>query len=527
VHRTQLLPVLAACLALAACNRTKPTAPAASKQGSANRVEAPEPLLPDEDGGTAEANRRTLTLPTNFGKRTGDLDEMVRERAIRALVIIDPIGFFYLSGRPRGIQYEVLEGFEKFANRKLKTGKLPVKVVFLPMRPDQLEAALTQGVGDLIAQGVVITPEREQRLAFSRPLLKNVSQVVLTGSSLADVSSFDGLAGTPIYANPLTTYYDNLQKLNDLRRSDGKPALDVRPADKNLSDHDLIEMVNAGLIPATVAHRERAELWAKVLPNVKVHPELQVARGGELAWVMRKNTPRLKALVDEFLEDHAAGSLFGNTLLHRYLQDTKWIKDSLAPEEMRKFVAYSQFFKKYASEYNFDYLMIAAQGYQESLLDQDKKSPAGAVGVMQVIPKFAAADPINIPDVRDAEGNIHAGAKMLHHIAVTRFNEPGIDRMNKTLFALASYNAGPNRIARLRTRAKEEGLDPNVWFGNVELEAAKDIGQETVNYVGNIYKYYVAYKLAVLRRPERAAAVQRTEPPFAAFVKALVSFHTR
>jgi membrane-bound lytic murein transglycosylase MltF len=59
----------------------------------------------------------------------------------------------------------------------------------------------------------------------------------------------------------------------------------------------------------------------------------------------------------------------------------------------------------------------------------------------------------------------------------------------------AAYNAGPSRISRLRSRAKDEGLDPNQWFGNVELVAAKEVGQEPVQYVTNIYKYYVAYKL--------------------------------
>src|SRR5262249_54757637 len=151
----------------------------------------------------------------------------------------------------------------------------------------------------------------------------------------------------------------------------------------------------------------------------------------------------------------------------------------------------------YSAEYNFDYLMIAAQGYQESQLDQNKRSPVGAVGVMQVIPKYAGANPINIPNVRDADGNIHAGAKILHNIATNYFNDPGIDPLNKTLFTFASYNAGPSRIAHLRERAQDDGLDPNKWFGNVELEAAKEIGQETVTYVSNIYKYYVAYKLTL------------------------------
>ena len=105
-----------------------------------------------------------------------------------------------------------------------------------------------------------------------------------------------------------------------------------------------------------------------------------------------------------------------------------------------------------------------------------------------------------------ADGNIHAGVKMLRNIADTYFNDPKIDPMNKTLMVFASYNAGPNRIAKLRKEAADTGLDPNVWFGNVELVAAKEIGQETVTYVSNIYKYYVAYKLALEQRELRHKA---------------------
>jgi membrane-bound lytic murein transglycosylase MltF len=120
-----------------------------------------------------------------------------------------------------------------------------------------------------------------------------------------------------------------------------------------------------------------------------------------------------------------------------------------------------------------------------------------------VIPKYAAAKPIGIANVNTADGNIHAGVKMLRNIDDTYFKDPAIDRTNKTMFVFASYNAGPNRIARLRRKASQMGLDPNVWFGNVELVVAKDIGQETVTYVSNIYKYYVAYKMALEQRQTR------------------------
>jgi membrane-bound lytic murein transglycosylase MltF len=307
----------------------------------------------------------------------------------------------------------------------------------------------------------------------------------------------------------LTVYDDNLEKVSEARRKAGKPALDIRAADENLFDDDLIEMLNVGLIPATVTTSSRADLWAQTLPNIRPHPELAVASGVDLGWVMRKDNPQLKQLVDEFVATHAAGTLFGNTLLHRYRQNAKWIKNSTSPEEMRKFNAYVTLFKKYATEYNFDYLMLAAQGYQESLLDQDKKSAAGAVGVMQVIPKFAAASPINIVNVGTADGNIHAGAKMLRNITERYFNDPGISPLNKTLFTFASYNAGPNRIARLRRKTRRDGLDPNKWFGNVELEGAKDVGQETVTYVGNIYKYYVAYKLTLDQKEQKASTASK------------------
>ena len=490
-------------MALSGCEKKQPppanaNGPQAEAVKSSSSAEA-SGVVPEGSG--EEATKGTLSLPTGFGKRTGDLDDMVKARSIRALLIVNPIGFFYDQGRPQGIQYEALEEFQKFVNQKMKPGKLPVNVVYLPMRPDQLESALTQGLGDIIAQGIVVTPEREQRVTFSTPIEQNVSHVIVTGPALENISSFDDLVGKRIYVNPLTVAYENLTKMNEARQAAGKPPLDIEPADKNLSDDDLVEMVNAGLIPATVVTKQRADLWAQVLPKIKAHPDLVVSSGENLAWVMRKNNPQFQQLVDEFVQTHAAGTSFGNTLLRRYLQNTKWIKDSTSTAEMQKFDQYVAYFKKYAAEYNFDYLMMAAQGYQESLLDQDRKSHVGAVGIMQVMPKLAAANPINVPNVSsDADANIHAGVKMMRNIADTYFNDPGIDPLNKTLFVFASYNAGPNRIVRLRKKAQADGLDPNKWFGNVELEVAKDVGQETVNYVSNIYKYYVAYKLTVAQK---------------------------
>ena len=173
---------------------------------------------------------------------------------------------------------------------------------------------------------------------------------------------------------------------------------------------------------------------------------------------------------------------------------------------MKRFDELSKYFKKYATQYKFEWLLLVAQGYQESGLDQTTRSPVGAIGVMQVMPTTAKDRNVNIPDIHLVEPNIHAGAKYMRFLVDQYFDEPGIDKVNRHLFAFAAYNGGPNRIARLRREAAAQGLDPDKWFNNVELLAAQQIGRETVQYVSNIYKYYVAYKLVLDRAEERNAA---------------------
>jgi hypothetical protein len=151
---------------------------------------------------------------------------------------------------------------------------------------------------------------------------------------------------------------------------------------------------HGSLLGPPIRTTRRAALWAQVLDHIQPHADLAMATGGQLAWVMRKNNPQLKQLVDEFVSSHAVGTSYGNTLVRRYLQNTKWVKDSTSAEEMKKFETNLELFQKYSGEFDFDYLMIAAQGYQESLPDQSKKNPSGAVGIMQVIPNTRRQIPL-------------------------------------------------------------------------------------------------------------------------------------
>ena len=164
---------------------------------------------------------------------------------------------------------------------------------------------------------------------------------------------------------------------------------------------------------------------------------------------------------------------------------------------MQRFRDTAPIFLKYANQYDFDWLMRMAQAYQESRLDHATKSPAGAVGIMQIKPSTAADKRVNIKDINQLENNVHAGTRYMRFLRDHYFGDSDMNETEKTLFAFAAYNAGPSRLINLRREAAAAGLDPNVWFGNVEVIAARRIGRETVQYVSNIYKYWMTYRLTL------------------------------
>jgi membrane-bound lytic murein transglycosylase MltF len=280
----------------------------------------------------------------------------------------------------------------------------------------------------------------------------------------------------------------------------------IRPADENLEDGDILEMVNTGVVPITVVDSVAAEFYRKLLPNLTIRKDLEIASGGMLAWAMRKGTPRLRSEVDQFLRGHHVGTTFGNVVTRRYFRDNPWIRNPTRPEDRHRFDEVVGAFRKYGAEFDLDPLLLLAQGYQESGLDQHRRSHAGAIGVMQIKPSTAAGAPIGITGVDRLENNVRAGAKYLRFIIDRYYRDQPMTPLDKEIFAIASYNAGPARIAKLRRQAQELGLDPNRWFQNVELVVSREIGRETVDYVGNIYKYYLTYNLLEQRQRARDSA---------------------
>jgi len=436
-------------------------------------------------------------------KWRGDFDGMAERREIRALVVYSRTFYFLDKGKQRGASYELLKEFEKFVNKKLKAKTLKVRIIFIPVTRDQLIPWLVEGRGDIAAANLTITPLRQKQVDFSDPWIPDVQELLVTGPSAPPVKNLDDLAGKEIHVRPSSSYYESLVQLNQSFQKTGKHKMKLVAADEIFQDEDLAEMVNAGLIPMIIMDSHKAQFWGQIFDNIKVHPDIAVRTRGEIAWAFRKNSPKLKAMVNEFFKGHKKGTLMGNILLKRYLRDTKYVKNSTTQNDMEKFRSMVALFEKYAGQYDFDYLMIGAQAYQESGLDQSKRSPAGAVGVMQLLPSTAADPNVGIPDIEKLDKNIHAGTKYLRFIVDRYFKDEQMDDVNKMLFAFAAYNAGPARVSGLRNKAAKIGLDPNVWFHNVEVVAAREIGRETVQYVSNIYKYYIVYRRLVDQREIR------------------------
>jgi membrane-bound lytic murein transglycosylase MltF len=375
--------------------------------------------------------------------------------------------------------------------------------------PDHARQAIRrarEGRGDVAAGNITITEARQKIVDFGVPTNRNVSEIIVTGPGAPELRTLDDLAGQVVEVRPSTSYYESLVALSQRLEKEGKPAIRIVALPDEIEDEDKLDMVNVGLIEITVTDDWIAKIWAPFLKNVKLRPDLAVHAGGQTAWAIRKNSPQLRAELDAFLESRIDKGV-DRVILKNVSAMARRMHKATGADEMRKFEATIDLFRKYGGQYHFDYLMLAAQGYQESRLDQDAKSHVGAIGIMQVMPETGKE--LKVGDIRKLEPNVHAGSKYLATLMDKYFQDAKFDEQNRTLFAFASYNAGPGNIRKVRRIAEQEGLNPDVWFNNVEHVAAKRIGQEPVQYVRNIFKYYVGYKLAQQVAEERAKAVEK------------------
>jgi membrane-bound lytic murein transglycosylase MltF len=414
--------------------------------------------------------------------------------------------YFNDKGAQRGLVADAIKDFEIDLNKKYRIKNRPITVVALPTTREALIPGLLDGRGDIAMGNLTITPERARRVDFSVPTGKAVREIVITGPASPPLADLDGLAGHEVHVRRASSYYDSLVRLNRRLRALDKPQVKLTLVPDALEDEDMMDMLAAGLLRLIVVDDWKAQMWAQLLPRIKPRPDLALGEAGATAWAFRKGSPKLAAVANDFIRRHPGAHA---ARLKNYPAYLKRLQHATAEADWKRFEQTIALFRKYGERYSFDYLMVAALGYQESRLDQNARSHVGAIGIMQLMPETAQG--LEVGDITKAEPNVHGGFKYLRQIYDRHLDTGGLDEQNRTLFAIAAYNAGSGRVARLRAEASQKGLDPNVWFNNVELIAARRVGQETVIYVRNIYKYYIAYKLQLETLEERRAAATRFE----------------
>ena len=500
------IPVAALALSFAAAIAPAAWGQSTGTTGASEPKPAPGAPLKGLD---VAAEPRQLRIATKAW--TGDFDKMLERRMIRIYAPFSRSLYHNDKGRERGIAVELARDWERYLNVKYakQLGKRPLTVYIAPATRDKLLPYLNEGLADVSIGNLTVTDERQKLVDFvpGDEGRRTISEVVVTGPASPELKTLDDLSGKKVHVRRASSYYESLAALNERLGREGRPPAELVLVPESLEDEDMMDMLNAGLLQYIVVDDWKARMWAQVLPKVKPRNDLVLREGAKTGWAVRKDSPLLKAEIADFFQNWALKNGVADYRMASYMKRVKELKDPTGSAEWKRFKETLAIFEKYGAKYGFDPLMLAAQGYQESQLNQQAKSHVGAIGVMQIMPATGAQ--LNVGDIRITEPNIHGGAKYMDQLMTKYFPDAKFSEGNRPLFAFASYNCGPGNVSKMRKEAARRGLDPDRWFNNVEIVVAEKIGTETTTYVRNIYKYYVAYKLTL--EAEAAAEKARGE----------------
>lgn len=431
---------------------------------------------------------------------TGDYDGMVERRMVRILVPYSTTHFFLDGAAQRGVVAAAGRELQREINRREGLRVRQVHVVFIPVSRSEQIPWLMAGLGDIAAGDIAVTDRRRTQVDFSVPVFRNAREVVVTGPGAPPIASLEDLSGREVFVHESSSYDESLNALNRTFEAKGLAPIQIEAIDELLEPDELLELVADGSIPITVAHAHMADFWAEILTDLTVHSDLVVAGGRDIAWAFRQDSPKLAKVLRDTIAPRRHRTEFGNVIFKRYLRNTRRVQNPSTTANQARYDAVMPHFRKFGEEHDVDPLLLAALAYQESGLDQSARSPAGAIGVMQLLPTTAAS--LNVGDITRLEPNIHGGTRYFRQL-LDGVAGPDVDPLNQVFFALASYNAGQTRIRALRRETARRGLDPNVWLHNVELAVARDIGRETVQYVHNVYRFHLVYRRIEAERARR------------------------
>jgi membrane-bound lytic murein transglycosylase MltF len=415
---------------------------------------------------------------------------MAKSRQIRVLIPYSKTFFFLDGGTMHGVAVELLRDFEKQLNAKVADKSKRIFIFVVPTPRDRLLDDLVSGRGDIAIGNLTITPERKEKIDFADPLLTGVRELIVTPAGAEEISNIDEFSGKSIMVRRSSSYFESIQKLNAQLAAKGLAPITVIEADPRLEDEDILEMVQAEVVSATVVDSHIFGLWKQAYNNIRAHENVPLRNDGQIAWAFRKNSPKLAEVVNRYVAQSRQGTERGNIIYAEYLKSDKWLKKANSAENSSRLQGLMSLFRKYGEMYDIDPFIIAAIAFQESRFDQNLVMKTGARGIMQMMPATARDPNVALPNIENLEENVHAFARYFRFLRERYVNQPNISDFDRLMLLLASYNAGPERIKGLRAKS----ADPNVWFESVEWAAWKSVGLETVQYVRNVHRYYIVFK---------------------------------
>lgn len=433
--------------------------------------------------------------------RPGDWDVISRQRVLRVAVPYSRTYFFQSRHQTLGLSSEMLAELESYLNNTFQTGDKPVAVLAVPMDSDQLLQAVNQGLADVAMGDITITAERLGQVDFIG--FKGVEQhdILIGGPRSPAINTLADLAGRVISVRRGSAYLESLDRLNERLRNANKQTVEIRQIPDELDDADLLDMLNAGLVSFAVMDDRKARLWRPVYPHIQPWPQLRLSPARRVGWAIRKDSPLLARVLMGF-GDLAGKEQEAAERFASYQRNQALLSPARDEAELNKVNQVYPLLERYGQQYRFDPLLLLATGYALSGLDQQRVSSDGPVGVMQVMPTTGEA--MQSGDIHNLDGNLHTATKYLAELRQRYFSQEGVSERNRMLFALAAYRLGPALLARMRDLASTRGLDDGQWFGEVEWVIADELGNDTVQYMRNILKYYVLYDLLLNKQQIQA-----------------------
>ena len=427
---------------------------------------------------------------------TGTFEQMLQRGLIRVAVPYDRTIYVNDKGVPKGIAIEMSKAMQTWFTKQhaaeLKGKALAIKLV--PTQYADLLPSLTAGKADMVMGDLgLYQPSKNAHDYLLHHAYKLDREVLVSGPSAIAVTSPEDLAGQTIYGGRNTNFPATIQEINKGLRQKGKPPVNIVSPVGTLDGEDLLEMVDAGLIPFVIIGDWKAKLWQPIYKRMVIHDDIFTKDAGWIGYGVRSSNQDFSDAIKGFIGSDGYDQALKAYREQDFKAHMQGLKDPIEKSVWARFESMRPLFQKYGTQYNLDPLFIAALGFQETLLNQSAVSKVGAIGVMQLMP--ATGKSLGVGDIHLLEPNIHAGADYMNQLITKYFPDAQFKGDNRALFAVASYNIGPNNVAKARDQAKEMGFDPNEWFGNVEFVATQRMGYEPMIYVRNVYKYFISYEL--------------------------------